>query len=55
MNDNHLTLQITDFALGPTSITLRGYSYISYRIYDWKDRAHSESNRISLIFRVIIF
>jgi hypothetical protein len=37
---------------GPTTITLRGYSYISYRIYDWKDRAHSESNRISLLFRV---
>lgn len=37
---------------GPTTITLRGYSYVSYRIYDWKDRAHSESNRISLLFRV---
>ncbi|KAK4045709.1 hypothetical protein OUZ56_033583 [Daphnia magna] len=37
-----------------TTITLRGYSYISYRIYDWKDRAHSESNRISLIFRALM-
>ncbi|XP_046452961.1 uncharacterized protein LOC124200702 isoform X3 [Daphnia pulex] len=38
----------------PTTITLRGYSYISYRIYDWKDRAHSESNRISLLFRALM-
>ncbi|XP_059351285.1 axotactin-like isoform X3 [Daphnia carinata] len=37
-----------------TTITLRGYSYISYRIYDWKDRAHSESNRISVIFRALM-
>ncbi|XP_043070141.1 axotactin isoform X1 [Drosophila bipectinata] len=34
-----------------TIITLRGASYVSYRIYDWKDRVHSSTMRISLIFR----
>nr|AAD29408.1 AXO [Drosophila melanogaster] len=32
-------------------ITLRGASYVSYRIYDWKDRVHSSTRRISLMFR----
>ncbi|XP_017127336.1 uncharacterized protein LOC108146046 isoform X1 [Drosophila elegans] len=34
-----------------TIITLRGASYVSYRIYDWKDRVHSSTRRISLMFR----
>ncbi|XP_034105245.1 axotactin isoform X1 [Drosophila albomicans] len=34
-----------------TIITLRGASYVSYRIYDWKDRVHSSTTRISLMFR----
>ncbi|KAM8710245.1 hypothetical protein ACLKA7_016958 [Drosophila subpalustris] len=34
-----------------TTITLRGASYVSYRIYDWKDRVHSSTIRISLMFR----
>ncbi|XP_073839835.1 axotactin isoform X2 [Musca autumnalis] len=34
-----------------TIITLRGSSYVSYRIYDWKDRVHSSTTRISLMFR----
>ncbi|XP_030373394.1 uncharacterized protein LOC115623264 [Scaptodrosophila lebanonensis] len=34
-----------------TIITLRGASYVSYRIYDWKDRVHSNTIRISLMFR----
>ncbi|XP_034483317.1 uncharacterized protein LOC117788614 isoform X2 [Drosophila innubila] len=34
-----------------TIITLRGASYVSYRIYDWKDRVHSSTIRISLMFR----
>ncbi|XP_030566860.1 uncharacterized protein LOC115766919 isoform X1 [Drosophila novamexicana] len=34
-----------------TIITLRGASYVSYRIYDWKDRVHSSTIRISLVFR----
>ncbi|XP_033242580.1 uncharacterized protein LOC108152614 isoform X2 [Drosophila miranda] len=34
-----------------TIITLRGASYVSYRIYDWKDRVHSSTMRISLMFR----
>jgi len=38
----------------PTTLTLRGYSYISYRIYDWKDRAHSGTNKISFLFRALI-
>lgn len=35
-----------------TVLTLRGSSYVSYRVYDWKDRVHSSINRISLIFKV---
>ncbi|XP_055383495.1 axotactin isoform X2 [Condylostylus longicornis] len=34
-----------------TILTLRGASYVSYRIYDWKDRVHSPSTRISIIFK----
>ncbi|TMW48106.1 hypothetical protein DOY81_006814 [Sarcophaga bullata] len=34
-----------------TIMTLRGASYVSYRIYDWKDRVHSSTTRISLMFR----
>lgn len=35
-----------------TILTLRGSSYVSYRVYDWKDRSHSSANRISLQFKV---
>lgn len=35
-----------------TVLTLRGSSYISYRVYDWKDRVHSSVNRISFFFKV---
>lgn len=34
-----------------TVLTLRGSSYISYRVYDWKDRVHSSVNRISFFFK----
>ncbi|KAK6631049.1 hypothetical protein RUM44_003221 [Polyplax serrata] len=34
-----------------TVLTLRGSSYVSYRVYDWKDRVHSSVNRISLFFK----
>ncbi|XP_062553411.1 axotactin-like isoform X3 [Armigeres subalbatus] len=34
-----------------TVLTLRGSSYVSYRIYDWKDRVHSPVTRISLMFK----
>ncbi|XP_023715268.1 EGF and laminin G domain-containing protein isoform X5 [Cryptotermes secundus] len=34
-----------------TVLTLRGSSYISYRVYDWKDRVHSSINRISFFFK----
>ncbi|XP_055612368.1 axotactin isoform X2 [Uranotaenia lowii] len=34
-----------------TVLTLRGSSYVSYRIYDWKDRVHSSVTRISLMFK----
>lgn len=34
-----------------TVLTLRGSSYVSYRIYDWKDRVHSPMARISLMFK----
>ncbi|XP_047111390.1 neurexin-4 isoform X1 [Schistocerca piceifrons] len=34
-----------------TTLTFRGSSYVSYRVYDWKDRVHSNSNRISLQFK----
>lgn len=35
-----------------TILTLRGSSYVSFRVYDWKDRVHSSVNRISLAFKV---
>ncbi|XP_034947627.1 uncharacterized protein axo isoform X2 [Chelonus insularis] len=34
-----------------TILTLRGSSYVSFRVYDWKDRVHSSMNRISLMFK----
>ncbi|XP_051168302.1 axotactin isoform X3 [Leptopilina boulardi] len=34
-----------------TVLTLRGSSYVSFRVYDWKDRVHSSVNRISLAFK----
>ncbi|XP_015175861.1 PREDICTED: neurexin-2 isoform X5 [Polistes dominula] len=34
-----------------TILTLRGSSYVSFRVYDWKDRVHSSVNRISLAFK----
>ncbi|XP_059608344.1 axotactin [Phlebotomus argentipes] len=34
-----------------TVLTLRGSSYVSYRIYDWKDRTHSPLTRLSLMFK----
>lgn len=37
--------------LASTILTLRGSSYVSYRIYDWKDRVHSPVTRVSLIFK----
>lgn len=40
------------YFLVATTLTLRGSSYVSYRVYDWKDRVHSSVNRISLQFRV---
>lgn len=37
-----------------TTITLRGYSYLTYRIYYWKDRVQSEANMLSLLFRTYV-
>ncbi|XP_053684108.1 axotactin isoform X1 [Sabethes cyaneus] len=34
-----------------TVLTLRGSSYVSYRIYDWKDRVHAPVTRISMMFK----
>ncbi|KAJ8683559.1 hypothetical protein QAD02_019351 [Eretmocerus hayati] len=34
-----------------TTLTLRGSSYVSFRVYDWKDRVHSSVNRISLLYK----
>ncbi|XP_063931341.1 axotactin isoform X3 [Zophobas morio] len=34
-----------------TVLTLRGSSYVSYRVYDWKDRVHSSINRFSMLFK----
>ncbi|XP_059474027.1 axotactin isoform X2 [Neocloeon triangulifer] len=34
-----------------TVLTMRGYSYMSYRVYDWKDRVHASENRISVVFK----
>ncbi|KAG1674869.1 Contactin-associated protein-like 3B [Nymphon striatum] len=33
------------------TITLYGNEYLTYRIFDWKDRVHSALNRISLHFK----
>ena len=43
------------FVLAATVLTLRGSSYVSYRVYDWKDRVHSKVNRISLFFKVLFY
>ncbi|KRT78663.1 EGF domain-containing protein, partial [Oryctes borbonicus] len=32
-------------------LTLRGSSYVSYRVYDWKDRVHSAVSRFSMMFK----
>lgn len=37
--------------LAATVLTLRGSSYVSYRVYDWKDRVHSSMNRFSMWFK----
>ncbi|XP_050508450.1 axotactin [Diabrotica virgifera virgifera] len=34
-----------------TILTLRGSSYVSYRVYDWKDRVHSAVTRFSMLFK----
>ncbi|XP_054286354.1 axotactin-like isoform X2 [Macrosteles quadrilineatus] len=34
-----------------TILTFRGSSYVSYRVYDWKDRVHSNINTIGLHFK----
>ncbi|CAG9818527.1 unnamed protein product [Phaedon cochleariae] len=34
-----------------TILTLRGSSYVSYRVYDWKDRVHSSVTRFSMVFK----
>ncbi|CAG9767385.1 unnamed protein product [Ceutorhynchus assimilis] len=34
-----------------TVLTLRGSSYVSYRVYDWKDRVHSSITRFSMMFK----
>ncbi|XP_060534792.1 axotactin [Cylas formicarius] len=34
-----------------TILTLRGSSYVSYRVYDWKDRVHSSLTRFSVMFK----
>ncbi|CAH0547877.1 unnamed protein product [Brassicogethes aeneus] len=34
-----------------TILTLRGSSYVSYRVYDWKDRVHSSVTRFSMMFK----
>ncbi|XP_018567332.1 contactin-associated protein-like 2 isoform X2 [Anoplophora glabripennis] len=34
-----------------TILTLRGSSYVSYRVYDWKDRVHSSVTRFSMLFK----
>ncbi|XP_048487493.1 contactin-associated protein-like 4 [Plutella xylostella] len=34
-----------------TILTLRGSSYVSYRVYDWKDRVHSPNTRLSMHFK----
>ncbi|GAB6026571.1 hypothetical protein CHUAL_012986 [Chamberlinius hualienensis] len=34
-----------------STVTLRGYSYVSYKIYDWHDKFHSDYSRLSISFR----
>lgn len=50
----NLILLLSPTSLPPpaaTVLTLRGSSFVSYRIYDWKDRVHSSATRISLMFK----
>lgn len=50
----NLTLVLTNFkkmVLAATVLTLRGSSYVSYRVYDWKDRVHSSVTRFSMLFK----
>lgn len=44
-------MQLYRLYIAATILTLRGSSYVSYRIYDWKDRVHSPVTRISLLFK----
>ncbi|UYV76913.1 axo [Cordylochernes scorpioides] len=37
-----------------TTVTMRGYSYFSYRLFYWKDRIHSDSNRIGIFFKTYV-
>lgn len=39
------------FRSDPTTVSLRGYSYITFRVYNWRDRVHSEVTRLSLDFK----
>ncbi|XP_042909251.1 axotactin isoform X2 [Parasteatoda tepidariorum] len=39
------------FSADPVTVTFKGYSYITYRLYDWRDRVHSEAMRISFQFK----
>lgn len=34
-----------------STVTLRGYSYVSYKIYEWQDKYHSDYTRLSITFR----
>lgn len=36
-----------------TTLSMLGYSTLTYRIYDWRDRHHSNINRLSIQFRTL--
>lgn len=36
-----------------TTLSMLGYSTLAYRIYDWRDRHHSNINRLSLQFKTL--
>lgn len=47
----YINYELTILFAAATVLTLRGSSYVSYRVYDWKDRVHSAVNRFSMLFK----
>jgi len=42
------------YTAGITELTLSGYSYVTFTVFEWMNRVHSDNNRISMTFKVSI-